>query len=151
MSEPVVYVNGREAGNWAYGYNAFRVDITPFVKEGENKIEVNLKNVEESSRWYPGGGLYRPVKLILKNKTSINDWGTYMRTLNADAERAAISVDTQIDGVDSSDNLAVEVSIMNPKGYVEIAGHSDVGTDGMVHFVNTCGLFAPGRELKVFC
>lgn len=133
MSEPVVYVNGREAGYWAYGYNAFRVDITPFVKEGENKIEVNLKNVEESSRWYPGGGLYRPVKLILKNKTSINDWGTYMRTLNADVEKAAISVDTQIDGVDSSDNLAVEVSIMNPKGYVEIAGHSDVGANGMVH------------------
>ena len=133
MSEPVVYVNGREAGYWAYGYNAFRLDITPFVKEGENKIEVNLKNVEESSRWYPGGGLYRPVKLILKNKTSINDWGTYMRTLSANAEKATISVDTQIDGVNSANNLAVEVSIMNPKGYVEIAGHADVGSDGIVH------------------
>lgn len=133
MSEPVVYVNGREAGYWAYGYNAFRLDITPFVKEGENKIEVNLKNVEESSRWYPGGGLYRPVKLILKNKTSINDWGTYMRTLSADAEKAAISVDTQIDGVNSANNLAVEVSIINPKGYVEIAGHADVDSDGIVH------------------
>ena len=133
MSEPVVYVNGKEAGRWAYGYNAFRVDITPFLKVGDNQIEVDLKNVEQSSRWYPGGGLYRPVTLILKNRTSISDWGTYMRTIDANTQWAKLSVDTQVDGVEQGGNLAVEVSIMNPKGYVEIAGHSGVKADGLVH------------------
>ncbi len=133
MSDPIVYVNGKEAGRWAYGYNAFRINITPYIKVGENKIEVDLNNVEESSRWYPGGGIYRPVKLIMKSHTSIRDWGTYMRTIEANAKRAKLSVDTQIDGVDNQGNLAVEVSILNPKGYVEIAGHADVNVDGNVH------------------
>ena len=50
MAEPTVFLNGQKAGYWAYGYNAFRVDITPFMKAGENLLEVHLKNVEESSR-----------------------------------------------------------------------------------------------------
>ncbi len=81
MAEPTVYVNGQKAGYWAYGYNTFRVDITPFVKKGDNLLEVDLKNVEESSRWYPGAGIYRPVKLILnKTKARIDDWGITTRT-----------------------------------------------------------------------
>ena len=76
MAEPTVSVNGQKAGYWAYGYSAFRVDITSFVKPGENLLEVDLQNVEESSRWYPGAGLYRPVTLILNSQDArIDDWG----------------------------------------------------------------------------
>ena len=80
MAEPTVFVNGQKAGYWAYGYNAFRIDATPFIHKGENLLEVNLKNVEESSRWYPGAGIYRPVKLVLTNKAHIDDWGIVART-----------------------------------------------------------------------
>ena len=81
MSEPTVFVNGQKAGYWAYGYNTFRVDVTPFVYEGENLLEVSLSNKEESSRWYPGAGIYRPVKLILTpQKARIDDWGITTRT-----------------------------------------------------------------------
>ena len=81
MSEPTVYVNGKQAGYWAYGYNTFRVDITPFIKGGENLLEVHLKNVEESSRWYPGAGIYRPVTLVLTpQQARIDDWGITTRT-----------------------------------------------------------------------
>ena len=68
MAEPRVSVNGQEAGYWAYGYNAFRVDVTPFLKKqptsvtSELDIHVHLQNLEESSRWYPGAGLYRPLR-----------------------------------------------------------------------------------------
>ena len=81
MSEPTVYVNGKQAGYWAYGYNTFRVDITSFIKGGENLLEVHLKNVEESSRWYPGAGIYRPVTLVLTpQQARIDDWGITTRT-----------------------------------------------------------------------
>ncbi|MCR5198269.1 MAG: DUF4982 domain-containing protein, partial [Prevotella sp.] len=74
-------VNGRRAGYWAYGYNSFRVDITPFIKEGENELSVDLQNLEESSRWYPGAGLYRPVTLILTpQQARIDDWGITTKT-----------------------------------------------------------------------
>ena len=76
MAEPTVSVNGQWAGCWAYGYNTFRIDVTKFVKPGENLLEVDLKNLEESSRWYPGAGIYRPVKLILTpQEARIDDWG----------------------------------------------------------------------------
>jgi len=76
MAQPEVTVNGQWAGHWAYGYNAFRIDITKFVKPGENLLEVSLKNLEESSRWYPGAGIYRPVKLIFTpQETRIDEWG----------------------------------------------------------------------------
>ena len=60
MAEPTVFVNGQKAGYWAYGYNAFRINITPYIKNGDNLLEVSLKNLEESSRWYPGAASTAP-------------------------------------------------------------------------------------------
>lgn len=78
MSDAKVWVNGQYVGNWPYGYNAFRFDITRYLKAGDNSIEVSLENVEESSRWYPGGGIYRPVTLRLASKSHIDDWATHI-------------------------------------------------------------------------
>ena len=104
MSEPTVYVNDQKAGYWAYGYNSFRVDATPYVKEGDNLLEVHLQNVEESSRWYPGAGIYRPVTLVLTpQQARIDDWGITTRTeLHAQKK----------DGKDYT-KLVVEVPILN--------------------------------------
>ena len=99
MSQPVVTVNGKEAGKWAYGYNAFRIDITPFIQFGKkNLIEVHLNNVEESSRWYPGGGLYRPVTVELYGNENFSTWDTYVRTLKASKEEAELEVNALLQG-----------------------------------------------------
>ena len=99
MSQPVVTVNGKEAGKWAYGYNAFRIDITPFILFGKkNLIEVHLNNVEESSRWYPGGGLYRPVTVELYGNENFSTWDTYVRTLKASKEEAELEVNALLQG-----------------------------------------------------
>ena len=90
MAEPVVFINGQKAGYWAYGYNAFRVDITPFIKDGDNLLEVDLKNVEESSRWYPGAGIYRPVTLLLTQQTHLDDWSIYVRTVSQKDGKAVL-------------------------------------------------------------
>ena len=96
MSEPAVFLNGQKAGYWAYGYNTFRVDITPYIHEGENLMEVNLKNMEESSRWYPGAGIYRPVKLVLTPTIHIDDWSLFARTLTIGKGKAELEVDMQV-------------------------------------------------------
>ena len=100
MSQPVVSVNGKEAGRWAYGYNAFRIDITPYVQFGgkKNLVEVHLNNVEESSRWYPGGGLYRPVSVELYGNVNFSTWDTFVRTLKADRQEAEVEVNALLEG-----------------------------------------------------
>ena len=100
MSQPVVSVNGKEAGRWAYGYNAFRIDITPYVQFGgkKNLVEVHLNNVEESSRWYPGGGLYRPVSVELYGNENFSTWDTFVRTQKADKQEAEVEVNALLEG-----------------------------------------------------
>ena len=96
MAEPVVTVNGQLAGSWAYGYNAFRIDVTKLVKPGDNLLEVSLRNMEESSRWYPGAGLYRPVKLLLTPEKHIDDWSIFVRTATIGRDKAELEVDMQL-------------------------------------------------------
>ena len=100
MAEPRVTINGKEAGYWAYGYNAFRVDATPCIKAGKLDIGVHLQNLEESSRWYPGAGLYRPVTLILKQNCSIDDWSVFARTVSLKSDEAEVEVDMTVRGHD---------------------------------------------------
>lgn len=92
MSEPTVYLDGQQVGCWAYGYNTFAVDITDFLPRdrsaegrilpGKHVLAVHLVNLEESSRWYPGAGLYRPVRLLLGQSVGLNTWGVFARTSN---------------------------------------------------------------------
>ena len=120
MSEPTVFVNGQKAGYWAYGYNTFRVDVTPFVKPGDNLLEVDLQNKEESSRWYPGAGIYRPVTLILTpEETRIDDWGLTTTTILNWKE---------VNGKSLS-RFTVEVPVINPKDK-PIVSMRLVGPDG---------------------
>lgn len=131
MAEPRVMVNGRYAGYWPYGYNTFRLDVTNLLRKGENTIDVHLQNVEESSRWYPGAGLFRPVQLVMTGRENIDSWESFARTVSLSKNEAVIDVQTRVAGAGQK-GLAVEVSLVNPKGYVEIAGHADVPEDGNV-------------------
>lgn len=101
MSEPHVWVNGKDVGCWAYGYNTFRLSLKDAIpteggclKGGTYAVAVHLQNVEESSRWYPGAGIYRPVRLVLHHDVYLEGWETFARTtlldgINGDASRAA--------------------------------------------------------------
>ena len=130
MAEPTVYVNGKKAGYWAYGYNTFRVDITNFVKPGANMVEVDLKNVEESSRWYPGAGIYRPVRLMLKGEHWIDNWKTYIRTTAIDNNRATLEV-TVGAGSKAGEGMAFEVELRNKQGRIVDHRHcSQLNTSG---------------------
>ena len=117
MADPHVYINGKLAGHWAYGYNAFRVDAAPYLKKGKNEISVSLNNREESSRWYPGGGLYRPVQLVTNSDAAtINPWGCYFRTESIGNGKAEVSICTNINNVDKT--LSIENQLVDATGKV---------------------------------
>ena len=117
MADPHVYINGKLAGHWAYGYNAFRVDAAPYLKKGKNEISVSLNNREESSRWYPGGGLYRPVQLVTNaDAATINPWGCYFRTESIGEGKAEVSICTNINNVDKT--LSIENQLVDATGKV---------------------------------
>lgn len=109
MSEPIVYVNGKEAGRWAYGYNAFRLDIAPLLRQGANTLLVHLNNREESSRWYPGAGIYRPVKLTFTPQTYIDDWSVFARTTAIHQQKATLMVDFSVVGLSKRATATVEI------------------------------------------
>ncbi|WP_134087715.1 DUF4982 domain-containing protein [Olivibacter sp. XZL3] len=99
MSEPKVYLNGQQVGEWNYGYNYFYLDISEqLLTDQQNVLAVQLNNRELSSRWYPGAGLYRNVSIIVKNKESIDQWGTFITTPVVSEEFAKVNIKTNIAG-----------------------------------------------------
>ena len=97
MSHARVYINGKEAGYWPYGYNSFYFDITKYFVPGtKNSIAVRLENLPESSRWYPGAGLYRNVHVIVTSDAYIPIWGTYVTTPKVGSDFATVCARTKV-------------------------------------------------------
>src|SRR5262245_43099881 len=81
MAYSTVWLNGKFVGGWPYGYASFELDLTPYLDFGaDNVIAIRLDNPPESSRWYPGGGIYRNVWLVKTGPVHVAHWGTYVTT-----------------------------------------------------------------------
>lgn len=99
MSQAQVWVNGTKAGEWMYGYNSFRIDLTPHLRFGEtNTVAVRLDNPPDSSRWYPGGGIYRHTWLVKTSPVHIAHWGVFVRTPQVAEAAATVAVTTTTEG-----------------------------------------------------
>ncbi|GAB4250706.1 MAG: beta-galactosidase GalB [Acidobacteriota bacterium] len=97
MAYAAVWLNGRLVGGWPYGYNSFQLDLTPYVRWGEeNQLAVRLENPPESSRWYPGGGLYRNVWLVKTQPVHVAQWGTFVTTPEVSLEEATVSLEVTV-------------------------------------------------------
>ncbi len=105
MSEAHVYVNGKEAIFWPFGYNSFHCDVTDLLNpDGKgNRIAVRLENKPESSRWYPGAGLYRNVHVIVTERIHVPVWGTYITTPFVSKDYASVNLKTEIRNSDGQD------------------------------------------------
>ena len=113
MSHPLVYVNGRKAGEWAYGYSSFRVDITPYLHPGkDNLVAVRASNEPLSTRWYPGAGIYRHVRLEHVAPAHIAYNGIYVTTPEISPDNATVRVETCVENTgDSPTEFAVEQKV----------------------------------------
>lgn len=119
MSEAHVFVNGKEASFWPCGYNSFYCDVTSLVNEDgkNNTLAVRLENRPQSSRWYPGAGLYRNVHVVTTEKIHVPVWGTQITTPYVKDEYASVCLRTTILNAGKTE-LTVVTDIMDADGQV---------------------------------
>lgn len=151
MSYAAVWLNGHLVGGWPYGYSSWQVDLTPHLLfGGENQLAIRLDNPPSSSRWYPGGGIYRHVWLTKTQPVHLGQWGSQVSTRDISAASATIDlaltianeaktpatvkVATQIYALDADGRQAGEaVASIKPQD-VTIAAQTSVLTSGSVTF-----------------
>jgi len=120
MSEAQVYVGHAKVCFWPYGYNSFWCDVTDHLVEGSNEISVLLENRPQSSRWYPGAGLFRKVRYITLPKVHVPVWGTYVTTPYVSEEYASVTVRTKVEGLEDGTPVTVKTSIKDASGNVVV-------------------------------
>ena len=153
MSYAMVWLNGKLVGGWPYGYASWRVNLTPYINFGGiNQLAIRIDNPQNSSRWYPGGGIYRNVWLSKTSPVHVGQWGTFITTKNATSKSATINLDVTVDN--NSQNAGVyrvstEIFTLNAQGKrtgaavaklgsktISIEGSSSQSISGSVNLLN---------------
>jgi beta-galactosidase len=120
MSYAAVWLNGRLVGGWPFGYASWRVDLTPYVNPGgRNELAIRLDNPPNSSRWYPGGGIYRNVWLVKTAPVHVGHWGTYLNTAQVSATSATVRLKVTVDNNSEQDahvTVATEIFLLGADG-----------------------------------
>jgi beta-galactosidase len=134
MSHAKVWLNGQFVGGWPYGYASWRVDLTPYVKFGaDNLIAIRLDNPPDSSRWYPGGGIYRNVWLVKTAPVHVGHWGTYVTTPEISASAATVNVQVNVDNDTDSDSVVTVRNEIFKLGVDDVKGKpiASLAVDGI--------------------
>ena len=152
MSHAKVWLNGQFVGGWPYGYASWRVDLTPYVKFGaDNVVAIRLDNPRNSSRWYPGGGIYRNVWLVKTGPVHVAHWGTYVTTPEVGAQAATVKIRVNVDNETDSESVVTvkneifELGADGVKGKsvasltadgVKVAAHQSQSAESWITFKN---------------
>ncbi|MDE5867109.1 MAG: DUF4982 domain-containing protein, partial [Lachnospiraceae bacterium] len=113
--DSTVYINGKKAGEWKYGYSAFTLDITDFLKSGENEILVSACFMSPNSRWYSGAGIYRDVWFKVTDRTYLPENTVYVSTKKQAEKSFLLRLEAEIAG-DRKDEAQVEFSLWDKNG-----------------------------------
>lgn len=110
MSYAMVWLNGHLVGGWPYGYNSWKLDLTPFIRFGkENQLAIRVDNPNYSARWYSGGGLYRNVWITLTEPVHVDQWGTFILSREVSSASATLDLAVTLSN-DSEQKASPEVS-----------------------------------------
>ena len=118
MANAQVWLNGELVGGWPYGYNGFRLELTPQVKLGaENVLAVRLDTAHWGSRWYPGAGLYRDVWLVKTAPVHVGHWGVKLTTPDLTDARGTAKLAVTVDNQGAQPIAAtLKTEILDPEG-----------------------------------
>ncbi|PSR13774.1 MAG: glycoside hydrolase family 2 [Bacteroidetes bacterium] len=124
MAFPKVYLNGQLVGEWDYGYNSFYLDVTDQVIFGQpNLLAVHADTRAHDSRWYPGGGLYRKVQLLLVDPVHVAIWGTFITTPLLKPHYADVNIRSTINNdAPTGDTVRLKYQLISPNGQVVATG-----------------------------
>jgi beta-galactosidase len=126
MSSPEIYINGKLAGTWDYGYNSFFLDITPYILFSEkNTIAVHADTRNHDSRWYPGAGIFRKIQMIITDPVHTAIWGTHITTPVVETDHSEVRIVSTVINETDNDQKKVHVEnvIFSPSG-AEVARKS---------------------------
>jgi beta-galactosidase len=128
MSHAQVWLNGRLLGEWPYGYTSVRLELTPHLRFGAaNLLAVRLDNPPGSSRWYPGGGIYRNVWLVKTSRVHVAHWGVFVTTPEISTERAAVEVRAAIEnGSGSAAKVSVQHEVFEESAPNRVVARSEL-------------------------
>lgn len=145
MSYATVWLNGKIVGGWPYGYNSWRVDLTPFVVPGgRNVLAIRLDNPPASARWYPGGGLYRDIWLTKTAPVRVAQWGTAVTTSEVSAASARIAVRLAID---NAGDAPAAITATTEIYALDAAGHR--GAKAVARIAHASGPVTAGGSLTL--
>lgn len=92
-----IYFNDNLLDMHPSGYMPYIVDLSPYIRQNRNnKIELTVQNLQPSTRWYSGAGVYRDVFVYTGGKIRIEPWDLYVTTENICENEAKIAVRTDI-------------------------------------------------------
>lgn len=121
MSYASVWCNGQYVGGWPYGYASFRLDLTPYIKVGQkNVLAIRLDNPDDASRWYPGSGIYRNVWLLKTSPVHVEQWGTFVRNVQLNQEKAIMEMGVNVEnhaGKDVQVEVQTGIYLQDENGY----------------------------------
>lgn len=122
-------VNGKEVGFRPYGYSSVIYDITPYLHEGVNTIDVDVDNSHQrSGRWYTGSGIYRHVRLIKTGVIAVAPWSLFITTPQVSQSEATVDVKFDVDGLPEGYTLEANVKVISPSGEVVASSIIPVNT-----------------------
>ncbi len=130
MANSDVYINGEHLGHRPYGYVSMEYDLTPHLNPGkDNTIAVRLDNSKQpASRWYTGAGIYRNVKLIVKNNVHVDNWGVFVTTPEVSEEEAKVNIKTKIVNTsETNESFTLKTVLKSPDG--TIVGVDSISTE----------------------
>jgi beta-galactosidase len=152
MAYPTVWLNGKFVGGWPYGYSSFYLDLTPYLKPGaDNVIAIRLDNPRNSSRWYPGGGIYRNVWLVKTSPVHVGQWGTFVTTPVVMKDAAKVNVKVTVDNDTTNDamiKIGTEIYAIDAEGKKTGAIVASVDPIALTVAANTNATGAMSLQIK---
>lgn len=109
-----------------HGYTPFLVDLTPRVKFGEkNRLTIKTDDLQCSTRWYSGAGIYRDVYLFEGGDIRIEPWDLNVETPAADLVKVSLTVTA-----DRKADITLRLEILDAAGSRAAYCENNLTADG---------------------
>ena len=129
-----VWLNGKKLGYHPNGYSPFYFDISEYINDSgkDNEIEVRVDRSRYiDSRWYPGSGIYRNVKLVQTDNLHIPVWGTFVTTPVITKNSAEVHIEVSVkNNYSDQQNFQIITSIedQSRKEIAKVASKESLGS-----------------------